>query len=379
MQVAGFLSDGPAMSAPPRPLHCIESLPNYPFGHGVADVARQYQLPVEQIVQLASNENPLGPAPRVRQLLLGDMDIGRYPDGAATVLRQQLAERLNAAAEQIVIGNGSNELLELVARIYVAPGDEVIYSQYGFAVYPLLARALAARGVEAPAREYGHDLPALAAAVSERTRLIFLANPNNPTGTWFSGDSLRRFLAGIPERVVVVLDEAYYEYARDTGEYPRAIRMLDEFPNLFISRTFSKVWGLAALRIGYGIAHPEMAEWINRVRQPFSINRCAQSAALCALEDEQHLERSLTVTRDGLALLGNSLAEMGLTALPSLGNFVLFRTPVPGRGIARALLAFGVIVRPLDGYALPDWLRVTAGTDQQNRTFLTALARVLGA
>ena len=361
----------------PCPLPHLASLPAYRAGGTSQAIAQKWGLSADRVIQLASNENPLGPSPQVQKLLTKQRQAGRYPDGEATALRHALARHLDIAADCITVGNGSNELLELIARLYVAPGDEVLYSQYGFAVYPLIAQAIGAHGVEVPAQGYGHDLPAMAAAAGPRTRLVFLANPNNPTGTWFSNKALYDFLSSAAKDMIVVLDEAYCEYAQCHDEYPESLTLLDGFPNLFITRTFSKVWGLAGLRIGYAVSHPDIACGLRRIRQPFNTNAYAQAAATVALQDLQHLWDSLHLNQLGQTQLQQALQHMGLVTHPTAGNFILVQMPGPGHSFAEALAAQGVMVRPVDNYGLSCCLRVSIGTERENEYFIRSLEKIL--
>ncbi len=284
-----------------------------------------------------------------------------YPDGAGFELKAALSERLRVDADRLVLGNGSNDVLELVARAYLQPGDEVVFSEYAFAVYPLVTLACSATPVRVESHLYGHDLAAMADAITERTRIVFLANPNNPTGTWFNDHALDAFLARVPEEVLVVLDEAYFEYVEES-HYPDGLTRLRDHPNLVVTRTFSKIHGLAGLRVGYGVAHPQVADVLNRVRQPFNVNIPALAAAQAALDDHDHIENSKGENAAGLAQLAEGLAELNLERIPSVANFVTFDCGGDALPVYEALLRDGVIVRPLGGYGLPNHLRVTIGT-----------------
>ena len=362
----------------------LAGLQAYVAGQSAAGLARERGFKREEIAALASNENPLSCSPEVARLWSSAdrPDWARYPEEETVQLRNALAEFLQVDADCLTLGNGSNELLELVARAYVEPGREILYSQYGFAVYPLLAKLLRAEGTQVPARQYAHDLDALAAAVTERTRLVFLANPNNPTGTWFGAAALRDFLRAVPERLPVVLDEAYHEYAVASprvSDWPDALGLLREFPNLIVTRTFSKAYGLAGLRVGYAVSDPRVAGLLNRVRQPFNVNCMAAYAARHALADQEHLRRSLRVNEQGMRQLEAALSERGLPFLPSPANFLLIELlPRKGQEISEALLSEGVIVRPVDNYRLPSHLRVSVGTEKENQRFITALDKALG-
>lgn len=353
----------------------VRGLTPYEPGKPIEDLQRE--LGLTDVVKLASNENPLGPSPVALEAARGALvDLARYPDGNGFSLKAELAARLDVATDQITLGNGSNDVLEFVARAFAGPGREVVYSQHAFAVYPLATRAVGAKGIAVPAREYGHDLDAMARAVGADTRVVFVANPNNPTGTWIDGNALATFLASIPEDVVVVVDEAYREYVEEDG-YPDCVTWLAERPNLVVTRTFSKAHGLAGLRVGYAVSHPQVADLLNRVRQPFNVNSAALAAAQAALGDEAHLARSREVNRVGLRYLEGEFRRLGLAFIPSIGNFISFELPGEAAPFYQALLHRGVIVRPVGGYGLPTHLRVTVGTAEENRRFVHALERVL--
>ncbi len=358
----------------------VRRLQPYQPGKPVEALEREYG--VRQAVKLASNENPLGPSPRALEAVRGQLgELARYPDGNGFVLKQALAARHGIDAACITLGNGSNDVLDLLARAFLTPEAEAVFSEHAFAVYPIVTCAVGARAVVTPATAYGHDLAAMAAAITERTRLVFIANPNNPTGTWLTGDELEAFLEQVPASVPVVLDEAYFEYAHDPSMaregYPDGTRWLARFPNLVVTRTFSKAYGLAGLRVGYALSAPEVADLLNRVRQPFNVNSLALAAATAALDDTEHLRRSVALNVQGLEQLQASFAQLGLEALPTAGNFVCVRVG-EGAKVYEALLHEGVIVRPVDNYGLPEFLRVTVGTEAENARFLAALKKVLG-
>jgi len=353
----------------------VRGLAPYEPGKPIEELQRE--LGLSDVVKLASNESPIGPSPRALAAAGAALrDIARYPDGGGFRLKAALAERLAVAAAQITLGNGSNDVLEFVARAFAGPGDEVVFSQHAFAVYPLATRAVGASGVAVPARDYGHDLDAMAKAVGERTKVVFIANPNNPTGTWVDGNALATFLAGLPPHVIAVVDEAYREYVAEDG-YPDAVSWLPGRPNLVVTRTFSKAYGLAGLRVGYAVSHPEVADLLNRVRQPFNVNSVALAAAEAALGDDEHLARAVAVNREGLAWLQAELSRLGLAFIPSIGNFVSVELPRDAGPVYQALLREGVIVRPVGGYGLPRHLRVSVGLPDENRRFVEALERVL--
>jgi histidinol-phosphate aminotransferase len=352
------------------------SIQPYQPGKPVETLARERALDPDSILKLASNENPLGPSPgaleAVRLALSG---IHFYPDGNAFALKQALSEKLGVHTGQLVIGNGSNDVLELVARAFLGPDTEAVMSAHAFAVYPLATLGCSARPVITPARHWGHDLEAMAAAITPKTRLVFIANPNNPTGTWLTDSQIRDFMGRVPEDLVVVYDEAYFEYVQE-ADYPDGAQLLSEYPNMVVTRTFSKIHALAGLRIGYGIMSPALADLLNRVRQPFNANSLALAAAVAALEDDGHVQKSVRLNNAGLGQLSKGLGGLGLEWIPSVGNFISFRVNNADAVYGR-LLDAGVIVRPVDAYAMPGFLRVTVGTETENERFLSALGQVL--
>ena len=354
----------------------VRRIAPYIPGKPVEELARELGLDPATIVKLASNENPRGPGAKVRAAIAAATDeLTRYPDGNGFALKSTLAFRLGVPAGQIVLGNGSNDILELVSLAFLEPGDEAVYSQHAFAVYPLATQARGAHGSEVPARDYGHDLGAMRSAISGRTRVVFVANPNNPTGTWLPPEAVRAFVASVPRDVIVVLDEAYNEYL-EPADCADTVSWIARYPNLIVSRTFSKAYGLAALRVGYGVMDATVADLLNRVRQPFNVNALAQAAAVAALADDAYVEESRALNRAGLAQLYAGLHALGIAFLPSHANFVLAHVGEAGR-INVALLKQGVIVRPVANYGLPEWLRVTVGLPAENERFLAALARAL--
>jgi histidinol-phosphate aminotransferase len=354
----------------------VRRLTPYQPGKPIEELERE--LGLSDIVKLASNESPIGPSPRaIEAARVALTDLARYPDGNGFALKSRLAERHAVSSSQLTLGNGSNDVLEFVVRAFAAPGHEVVYSEHAFAVYPLATLAAGATPVSVPAKAYGHDLDAMAAAVTERTRVVFVANPNNPTGTWVSAADLERFVAGLPEDVLVVVDEAYCDYVM-RNDYPECVGWIARFPNLIVTRTFSKAYGLAALRVGYAVSHDDVADLLNRVRQPFNTNSVALAAAAAALDDEEHVRRAREVNDEGLVTLGQGFTERGLDYIPSLGNFISFKLPRPAGEVYQGLLENGVIVRPVASYGLPEHLRVSVGTADENRRFLQALDRVLG-
>lgn len=354
----------------------VRAIAPYQPGKPTSELARELGLDERNIVKLASNENPLGPGEKVivamRQALA---EVGRYPDGNGYELKRALCARLGVAQENLVLGNGSNDVLELAARAFLAPGTSAVFSQHAFAVYPLATQATGATGIEVPASGFGHDLDAMAAAIRDDTGIVFVANPNNPTGTWIAPDTVKRFVERVPSRVLVVLDEAYNEYLAPE-QRAESIKWVGAFPNLVVTRTFSKAYGLAGLRVGYAIAHPEVADLMNRVRQPFNVSNIAQSAAVAALGDMDYLRRSYELNHAGMLQLVAGFRSLGLDWIESHANFVSVRVGEAQR-IYRELLRLGVIVRPVGAYGMPEHLRVSIGLEQENTRFLEALAQTL--
>ncbi|HRO34928.1 histidinol-phosphate transaminase [Thauera sp.] len=354
----------------------IRAIMAYQPGKPISELAREMGIAEESIVKLASNENPLGMSVRARDAAITAIgEISRYPDGGAFALKKALCARFGVEPAQLVIGNGSNDILELASQAFLAPGLSAVYSRHAFAVYPLATNARGARGIEVAAKNFGHDLDAMAAAIEPQTRVVFIANPNNPTGTFVPGAELEAFLAKVPRHVLVVLDEAYTEYLAPEQRYD-SIAWLARFPNLLVSRTFSKAYGLAGLRVGYAIAHPEVADLMNRVRQPFNVSSVALAAAEAALDDDEFLARSAEVNRRGMAQLVAAFRELGLEWIPSAGNFVTFKVG-DAIGVNQALLRQGVIVRPIAAYGMPHWLRVSIGLPEENARFIDALRQAL--
>ncbi len=355
----------------------IRSIMPYQPGKPISELAREMGIAEASIVKLASNENPLGMSARARDAAQAALsDLARYPDGGAFALKAALCRKFGVKAAQLVVGNGSNDILELAAHAFLAPGLSAVYAQHAFAVYPLATNAIGSRGIEVPARDFGHDLDAMASAIAADTRVVFIANPNNPTGTFVPGAELEAFLGKVPKDVLVVLDEAYTEYLSPAQRYD-AIAWLERFPNLLVSRTLSKAYGLAGLRVGYAIAHPEVADLMNRVRQPFNVSSVALAAAEAALADDEFLARSAEINRRGMAQLTGAFAAMGLEWIPSAGNFVSVRVG-DAASVNAALLKQGVIVRPIAGYGMPEWLRVSIGLPEENARFIAALEETLG-
>jgi histidinol-phosphate aminotransferase len=365
------------MSIMDRALPYVRAISPYQPGKPITELAREMGIPVEKIVKLASNENPRGPSPKVlAAIAAAAAELTRYPDSNGFALKAALAKRLSVQPEQIVLGNGSNDVLEIATQAFLRGGDHAVYSQYAFIVYPLATQARGALGIEVPARDHAHDLDAMRAAITPRTRIVFIANPNNPTGTWIPGPAVEAFIASVPQDVLVVLDEAYNEFL-DPSERFDSTAWIGRYPNLIVSRTFSKAHGLAALRVGYGVMNAAVADLLNRVRQPFNVNALAQAAAIAALEDTAYVDESRRLNREGMRQIEAGLARLSLPYVRSHGNFVLFEVGDAAR-INQALLAHGVIVRPVANYDLPAWLRVTVGLPAENERFLSALENALG-
>lgn len=355
----------------------VKGLTPYQPGKPVEELQRE--LGLIDVVKLASNENPLGVADSVKQALTqGVSELHRYPDANGFELKTKLQRRFAIEANCLTLGNGSNDVLELIARALLTPADEVIYSQYAFLVYPLVAQALGAKAVVTPAKDWGHDLQAMAAAINEQTKLIFIANPNNPTGTWLDYTALTEFLDQVPEDVVVVLDEAYTEYV-ERADFPNGLALLPRYSNLVVTRTFSKAYGLAGLRIGYAAANAQLTDLFNRVRQPFNANQCALHAASAVLDDQDYLQRSVSVNQQGMQQLTAGLDQLGLAYIPSVGNFVCVNLARDAGAVYQALLAEGVIVRPVANYGMPQHLRISIGLAEENSRCLAALKKVLSA
>lgn len=354
----------------------VKAIAPYVPGKPISELAREFGLEESSIVKLASNENPLGPSPKglaaARDAL---RDVALYPDGAGFALKAALCRKLGVAQENIVLGNGSNDVLDMAARAFLGAGTSAVYAQHAFAVYPIATQTVGAQGIEVPAKNYGHDLAAMRAAMREDTRVVWIANPNNPTGTFLPWSEIEAFLREVPRHVLVVLDEAYGEYLPPTDRFD-TVAWLAEYPGLLISRTFSKAYGLAGLRVGYGLGHPGVIDLMNRVRQPFNVNAPALAAAEAALDDAAFLEQSYSVNHAGLKQLEAGLRALGLEHVPSKGNFLLAKVGEAVR-INQALLKSGVIVRPVGGYGLPEFLRVSVGLEAQNVRFLDALKECL--
>ena len=360
----------------------VQGLHPYQPGKPISTLAREIGMEESSIVKLASNENPLGPSPQVNKAVASRLEEqARYPDGGTVALRERLAHHHGCSPQQLTLGNGSNDVLDLIARTFLGPGRSAIFSEHAFAVYPLSTQAVGAESIVVPAQQWGHDLEAMTAAVRVGTeldtRVIWIANPNNPTGTWLGRDPLYNFLKSVPPEVVVVVDEAYIEFVAE-GDYPDASQWLGEFPNLIVTRTFSKAYGLAGYRIGYGISSERIADLLNRVRHPFNVNALAQSAALAALDDQDHLLRGVELNRSEMARMTRGFDSLGLEWIPSVGNFVSVDLGQPAMPIFSALEQIGVITRPVGNYGMPNHLRISIGLPQENERCIEALARVVG-
>ena len=355
----------------------LENLPVYQPGRPIEEVARELGLDPDGIIKLASNENPLGPSrlglAAMRQAL---KQVNLYPDGNAFYLKQKLAAKLGVTPANLILGNGSNEVIELIGHALLVPGAEVVVSQYCFAVYPIVTALFGAKLVVVPAKNHAHDLDAMLAAITPNTRVVFVANPNNPTGTTASREELARFVNAVPANVLLALDEAYIEFLNEPLDLLPEIRNGSK-PNLLLMRTFSKIYGLAGTRIGYGIGHPDFIAALEKIRQPFNINSVAQAGALAALDDTKHVEKTRKINSRGLRLYARTFRKLGLEFVPSQANFILVRVG-DGQRVFGELQKLGVIVRPMGGYQLPEWIRISIGTPKENKRCLEALKSVLG-
>jgi len=362
------------MSLVEQALSYVRAISPYQPGKPISELAREMGIPVDRIVKLASNENPLGMSPKARRAVEAAIGgVERYPDQFELI--RAVAGRCGVAESQVVLGNGSNDVLDLIARVFLAPGRSAVFAQHAFAVYPLATLSTGAELIATPARRYGHDLDAMRAAIRPDTRIVWIANPNNPTGNFLPYPEVRSFLEAVPRDVVVVLDEAYNDYLPPAQRVDTAA-WISDFPNLAVTRTFSKIFGLAGLRVGYALASGEIADLMNRVRQPFNVNNLAIAAAIAALDDHLFVAESYELNRRGMEQIVAGLKRLGLEHIPSHGNFVTFRVG-DGAGVNQKLLKQGVIVRPIGGYGLPEWLRVTIGTEPENARFLEALEKAL--
>lgn len=357
----------------------VQALSPYQPGKPIDELKREYGI--TEAIKLASNENPLGPGTKVISALQNELaELSRYPDGNGFTLKKALAKKYSVEIEQITLGNGSNDILEILTRAFVTPEHEIIFSQHAFAVYPIVTQAVGAKAVVVPAKNWGHDLDAMQQAITDKTRVIFIANPNNPTGTWLGEKELSAFLQVVPENVLVVLDEAYFEFAdndHSAEDYPNGIEWSKQYPNLIVTRTFSKAYGLAGLRVGYSVSNSQVADILNRVRQPFNVNSLALKAAEVALNDVEYLEAGLKLNDKGMTQLISVFEKINLSYIPSVGNFVCVNVGENAMKVYDDLLYEGVIVRPVANYEMPEYLRITIGTEKENDRFITALKKVL--
>jgi histidinol-phosphate aminotransferase len=365
------------MSLPYPTNPILKTLPVYQPGRPIEEVARELGLDAQTIIKLASNENPVGPSPRALAAMrkaIGQTNL--YPDGNAFYLKQKLAQKWDLTPGHFILGNGSNEIPELLGHALLSSEAEVVASQYCFAVYPIVTALFGARFVSVPAKSYGHDLDAMLAAITPRTRLVFITNPNNPTGTIVAPDALARFIKAVPASVVIALDEAYVEFLDESLDLKAELRS-GALPNVILMRTFSKIYGLAGLRIGYGVAHPELIAELEKIRQPFNVNLVAQAGALAALDDTTHVEKSKRINTRGLKAYARAFRKLGLEYVPSYANFILVKVG-EGQRVFGEMQKLGVIVRPMGGYHLGEWVRISIGTPKQNQRCIEALAKVLG-
>ena len=352
----------------------IHSIAPYLPGKPISELAREIGLDESSIIKLASNENPLGTSPLALEAMEKALnEVMRYPDGNGFELKKALSEKYVVNSDQIILGNGSNDVLELAARVFLKPGTSAVFSQHAFAVYPLVTQATGATGIVVPAKNYDHDIDAMLDAITPDTRIVFIANPNNPTGTFLPAPDVLRFLEHIPRDVLVILDEAYNEYLPDTSRVD-TIKWLDIFPNLLITRTFSKIYGMAGIRIGFGLAHAQLSGLMNRIRQPFNVNSIGLAGALAAINDTEFVKRSYALNQAGMLQITSGLRQLGLTYIPSYGNFLSFKVE-NGKTAAvyQYLLQRGIIVRPISIYEMPEFLRVTVGLASENNKFLQLL------
>ena len=353
----------------------IKTLVPYNPGKPIEELEREKGI---KAIKLASNENPLGPSPKAIEAIKRAAEkVHRYPEGGCYYLRKKLAAFLEVGEENLVFGNGSNEIIEILMRTFLVPGDEVVYAWPAFVVYKLISQAMGLKAKEIPLKNMRHDLEAMADAVTEKTKMVFVANPNNPTGTAVYTEEVERFLKKLPDDVIVVFDEAYYEFADHTKFPQLKSKAVKGYKNLVLMRTFSKAYGLAGLRIGYCITNKEIADYMNRVRQPFNVNLIAQEAAIAALDDQDHVRKTIELTNEGKVYFYSEFERMGLEYVPSETNFVLVKVG-NGKKVFEKLLDRGVIVRAMDGYSLPEYIRVNVGLPEENRIFISALEEVLG-
>lgn len=348
-----------------------EKISPYVPGKPISDVQRE--LGLTHVIKLASNENPFGCSDKVKQAVADSVsNLALYPDGNATLLRECLAQKLGLNADQFVFGAGSNEIITFIAQVFLAPGDESIFAQPSFVWYDTAIRSTGAQPVAIPLKEHRHDLEAMKNAITDKTKIIWICNPNNPTGTIITNEEQDAFLQAVPSNIIVVLDEAYYEFARGE-DYPESLPLLQNYPNLIILRTFSKAYGLASLRVGYGVASSEMISYLNRIRPPFNVNTLAQIAAAAALEDQEFVAKTIAENKKGLASLYDAFDRLKLHFVKSRANFIWVETPYPSGEMFQRLLRRGVIVRPF----MDNWLRITVGTEEENGALIQALEETL--
>jgi histidinol-phosphate aminotransferase len=354
----------------------LKTLPTYQPGRPIEEVARELGLSADTIIKVASNENPFGPSPLAAAALQKSIaNVHLYPDGSAYYLKQKLAAKLGVEPANLVMGNGSNEIIEFVGHALLGPGAEIVVSQYCFAIYPIIAKMFGANVVTVPAKDYGHDLPAMAEAITPRTRIVFVSNPNNPTGTLAPREEVTRFVNAVPDDVLVVMDEAYIEFLEDSVDLIPLI-LNGARKNLILMRTYSKIYGLAGLRIGYGIAAPELVAALEKIRQPFNTNLLAQAAAIAALDDDEHVRKTRLNNFAGLKFFTHAFRRLELEYIPSYANFILVRVGA-GQKVFEEMQKLGVITRPMGGYQLPEWIRISIGSPRENERSLTALKTVL--
>ena len=357
----------------------VQSLSPYQPGKPIDELAREFNLNPADIIKLASNENPLGPSSKAIAAITAELaNLTRYPDGNGFELKTALSRKLRVKSSQITLGNGSSDILEFIVKCFVSGGDEVLVSQHAFAIYGLVTQMAGGRCVQIPAKNWGHDLEAMARAVTPSTKIIFVTNPNNPTGTWNTKVQLKSFLKKVPSNVIVLLDEAYFEYV-DKADYPSGIDYLEQYTNLVVTRTFSKAYGLASLRVGYGVCSEQLADLMNRVRPPFNVDSLALAAAVACLNDDSYVRQSKELNDQGLNQLQSGFDQLNLSWIPSVGNFICFAIPGRALEVFQGLLAKGVIIRPVANYEMPDHLRVSIGTQVENEKFLLALKSLLEA
>ncbi len=355
----------------------ILSIKPYEPGKPIEEVARELNIPEPDIIKMASNENPLGPSPLGVQAIKDCADrVNMYPDGGCYYLKNDLAELLNVKPENLILGNGSNEILQIIADTFIKPEDEVLYAEQSFVVYTLATKIIGATAVTVPLKDFTYDLDAMIEKITDKTKVIFIANPNNPTGAMVTADQVDLFMKKVPEDVLMVFDEAYYEYV-ERDDFPQTLDYVRDGRTVITLRTFSKIYGLAGLRIGYGIASSEIIEIMDKVRQPFNVNLVAQAAAQASLRDKDHVAKSIKINNEGKAYLYGELERIGLDFVPSETNFILVHLDRPGAGVMSLLLKEGIIIRPMTGYKFPNSVRITIGTPEQNERLISSLEKVL--